>query len=72
MFLLVCLVAQAQDKLTGNLIQTISSAGYDKQDNATFADTLAYIKRLIISRNYFNESAINDEFVKIRRQDLEI
>ncbi|MFN7094841.1 MAG: hypothetical protein ACK4M7_05715 [Burkholderiales bacterium] len=44
MFSLVCLVAQAQDKLTGNLIQMISSAWYDKQDNTTFADPLSLCK----------------------------
>ncbi len=72
LFSLVCLIAHGQNKLAGDLIQTISTAWYDKQDNATFADVLAYVKRLIISGNYFNVSAINDEYVKIRRQDLEI
>ena len=46
---------------------------YNKEDNATFSDVLAYVKRLILigKTNYF-KSASNDEFIKIRRQDLEI
>ena len=72
LFSLVCLIAHEQNKLTGNIIKTISTAWYDKQDNATFADILTYVKQLITRDNYFNDSTINDEFVKIRRQDLEM
>lgn len=72
LFSVVCLIADMQNKLTNDLIQTVSAAWYDKQDNATFSDVLIYVKRLIIAGKYFNESAVNDEFVKIRRQDLEM
>ena len=72
LFSIVCLITNAQNKLANDLIQTISSAWYDKQDNATFSDVLLYVKRLIIAGKYFNDSAVNDEFVKIRRQDLEM
>lgn len=70
-FSIVCLIANIQNKLSGDLMQTISSAWYDKEDNATFSDVLIYVKRLIIGRKYLSESAVNDEFIKIRRQDLE-
>ena len=48
LFSLVCLIADMQNKLTNDLIQTVSASWYDKQDNATFSDVLIYVKRLII------------------------
>jgi hypothetical protein len=71
LFSLVCLIADMQNKLTNDLIQTVSAAWYDKQDNATFSDVLIYVKRLIIREKYINVSGINDEFIKIPRHEWE-
>ena len=71
-FSIVCLIADIQNKLTNDLIQTTSSAWYDKEDNATFSDVLIYVKRLIIRQKYINVSGINDDFVKIPRREWDI
>jgi len=71
LFSIVCLIADMQNKLANDLIQTSSSAWYDKQDNATFSDVLIYVKRLIIWEKYINVSGVNDDFVKIHRRELE-
>ena len=59
--------------MENDLVRDCSTAWYDKADNATFSDVLSYVKRLILlGKNNFYKSACNDEFIKIRRQDLEI
>lgn len=70
-FSIVCLIADMQNKLTNDLIRTASAAWYNKQDNATFSDVLIYVKKLIIREKYINVSGLNDEFVKIPRQEWE-
>jgi hypothetical protein len=73
LFSLICLIAYRQNQQENDLIQVCSSAWYDKEDNATFSDVITYVKRLILlGRSNFYKSACNDEFIKIRRQDLEI
>jgi hypothetical protein len=72
LFSIICLIADAQNKITGDVIRAISAAWYDKQDNATFSDILFYVKKLILGGKYFNESGTNDEFVKIPRRELEL
>jgi hypothetical protein len=73
LFSLVCLIGYRQNQQENDLVKGCSTAWYNKEDNATFSDVLAYVKRLILigKSNYF-KSASNDEFIKIRRQDLEI
>jgi len=73
LFSLVCLIGYKQNQQENDLVKGCSTAWYSKEDNATFSDVLAYVKRLILlgKSNYF-KSASNDEFIKIRRQDLEI
>lgn len=73
LFSLVCLIGYRQNQQENDLVKGCSTAWYNKEDNATFSDVLAYVKRLILigKTNYF-KSASNDEFIKIRRQDLEI
>lgn len=73
LFSLVCLIGYRQNQQENDLVKGCSTAWYSKEDNATFSDVLAYVKRLILlgKSNYF-KSASNDEFIKIRRQDLEI
>ena len=71
LFSLVCLIAYMQNKLTNDLIQTVSAAWYDKQDNATFSDVLIYVKRLIVREKYINVSGANDDFVQIPRREWE-
>ena len=70
-FSLVCIIAHMQNNLTKSVITTLSSAWYDKQNNATFSDILLYVKKLILSKNYLSMLATNNEFVQIRRQELE-
>lgn len=70
-FSLVCIIAYMQNNVTKGVITTLSSAWHNKHDNATFSDILLYVKKLILSKNYLSMSAINDEFVQIRRQELE-
>lgn len=70
-FSLVCIIAHMQNSLTKSVITTLSSAWYNKQNNATFSDILLYVKKLILSKNYLSMSATNDEFVQIKRQELE-
>ena len=72
LFSLVCLIAEAQNKLKNDLIQTTTAAWYDKEGLATFGDVLVYVKRLIIQEKYLNDSAINDDFVQIPRQKWEV
>lgn len=72
LFSLVCLIADAQNKLKNDLIQTATAAWYDKEGLATFGDVLVYVKRLIIQEKYLNDSAINDDFVQIPRQKWDI
>ena len=60
-----------QNKLTNDLIQTVSAAWYDKQDNATFSDVLIYVKRLIVREKYIKVSGANDDFVQIPRREWE-
>lgn len=71
-FSLVCLIAEAQNKLKKELIQTSKAAWYDKEGLATFGDVLVYVKRIIIREKYLNESAQNDDFVQISRQKWDV
>lgn len=73
LFSLVCLIAYHQNQQENDLLKGASTAWYDKGDNATFSDVLMYVKRLIlVGKSNFYKSAGNDDFVKIRKQDLEI
>ena len=73
LFSIICLIAYRQNQQESDLVKACSTAWYDKEDNATFSDVVTYVKRLILlgKTNYY-KSACNDEFIKIRRQDLEI
>ncbi len=73
LFSIICLIAYRQNQQENDLVKACSTAWYDKEDNATFSDVITYVKRLILlgKSNYY-KSAFNDEFVKIRRQDLDI
>lgn len=70
-FSLVCIIAQSYNKLTASIIPTICASWYDKHGNVTFSDVLVYVKKLILTKSYLSNSAINDEFVQLRRQELE-
>jgi len=69
-FSLVCIIA---DKLNahGGVIKAISTAWYNKNNCVTFSDIHSHVKQVIAMSLYFNESAENDDFVKISRQDFE-
>jgi len=73
LFSLICLIAYKQNQQENDLVHGYSTAWYDKSDSVTFSDVLIYVKRLIIvGKSNFYKSACNDEFIKIRKQDLEI
>ena len=72
LFSLVCLIAEAQNKLKKDLITPATAAWYDKDGLATFGDILVYVKRLIIQQKYLNESVQNDDIVQISRQKWDV
>jgi hypothetical protein len=67
LFSLVCLMAYKL--LNGSPLQTVSSAWYKKDSHATFSDVLFYVKQAITMNSYFKTLEINDEFVKISRNN---
>lgn len=71
LFSLICLMANKLNEQNNDLIATISTAWYDKQDNATFSDVHSYVKSVIAGDLYFSKSKFEGDFVKIPRQDLD-
>ena len=70
-FSLICLMASKLNEQKNDLITAVTTAWYDKQDNATFSDVHAYVKSAIARDLYFNKSEFGDEFIKIPRQEFE-
>ena len=70
-FSFVCLMATKLNEQNNDLILAISTAWYDKEDNATFSDIHAYVKSAIAKDLYFKKSEFEGEFVKIPRQIFE-
>ena len=64
LFSLVCLMAIELRKTIA--FSTRSTAWYVKNDEATFSDILAFVRRAIWSSTYFNKSTIKQGVVKIK------
>lgn len=61
----------AIEMLKNQSLPILSSAWYDKKNEATFADILAFVRRDIwVSRN-FNNSRFDGEYIKIKPDEWE-
>lgn len=69
LFSLVCLFAIEMIKTTSLSLQT--SAWYQKNDEATFSDILAFVRRKIWAEKYFDDSASQADYMKINRHEWE-
>ncbi|MEO8402653.1 MAG: hypothetical protein ABI597_12850, partial [Gammaproteobacteria bacterium] len=67
LFSLTCLFAI--EMLKSKSLPILSSAWYDKKDEATFADILAFVRRDIWVARHFNDSTFEGDYVKIRPED---
>lgn len=66
LFSLISLLAYERGKLSP--LPVLSTAWYDKKEEATFSDVLAFVRRAIWSESYFNDSGLEGEFIKIKHQ----
>jgi hypothetical protein len=69
LFSLVCLFAI--EMLKSQALPVLSTAWYNKKSDATFSDIIAYVKRGIWAKNYFNDSRFEGEYVKIKQEQWE-
>ena len=47
-----------------------STAWYDKKGEATFSDIIAFVRRCIWAKKYFDDSVSNGDYVKIRLESM--
>lgn len=69
LFSLVCLFAI--EMLKNESLPILSTAWYNKKGEATFSDILAFVRRSIWGKNYFNDSGFDGEYMKIRQEEWE-
>lgn len=69
LFSLTCLFAL--EMLKTNSLPLQSTAWYDKKGDATFSDIIAFVRRCIWAKKYFNDSASDAEYMKIKRSEWE-
>lgn len=69
LFSLICLFAI--EMLKNNALPILSTAWYDKKSDATFSDIIAFVKRSIWAKNYFNDSEFDGEYMKIKSEHWE-
>jgi len=69
LFSLVCLFAIEMLKSTKLPVQ--STAWYNKESEATFSDIIAFVRRSIWTKKYFNDSCFDGDYVKIRHEQWE-
>lgn len=69
LFSLMCLFAI--ETLKNSALPILSTAWYDKKSEATFSDIIAFIKRSIWAKNYFNDSTFDGEYMKIKPEQWE-
>jgi len=69
LFSLVCLFTT--EMLKNQTLPILSTAWYRKKGEATFSDILAFVKRSIWVKNYFNDSSFNEEYRKIKPEQWE-
>jgi hypothetical protein len=53
------------------LLPLQSTAWYDKKGDATFSDILAFVRRSIWAKKYFDDSAVDADYRKIRYTEWE-
>ena len=64
LFSLLCLFAK--EMLKTQSLPVASTAWYDKKGQATFSDIIALVRRSIWAKKYFDDSAFDADYVKIR------
>ena len=69
LFSLVCLFAI--EMLKNQSLPILSTAWYNKKSEATFSDILAFVRRSIWAKNYFNDSGFDGEYMKIKPEQWE-
>jgi hypothetical protein len=69
LFSLVCLFAT--EMLKKQPLPILSTAWYNKKGEATFSDILAFIRRSIWTKNYFNDSGFDGDYMKIKPEQWE-
>lgn len=70
LFSLVTLIAIELKK--SHIFKPLSTAWYQKDDNATFSDVIAFVKRIIWSHRYLLKSRIQDDSLKIERNEFNL
>jgi hypothetical protein len=68
-FSLVCLFAI--EMLKTQALPILSTAWYDNNGEAAFADILTFVRRHIWAENYFNDSTFDGDYMKIRLNQWE-
>lgn len=61
----------ALEMLKTKLLPLQSTAWYDKKGDATFSDILAFVRRSIWAEKYFNDSAVDEDYRKIKHTEWE-
>lgn len=69
LFSLTCLFAI--EGIKKKALPILSTAWHDKKSAATFSDIIAYVRRSIWIENYFNDSAPEPDYMKIKRDQWE-
>ena len=64
LFSLLCLFAK--EMLKTQSLPIASTAWYDKKGQATFSDIIAFVRRSIWAKKYFDDSVDNADYVKIK------
>jgi hypothetical protein len=69
LFSLTCLFAI--EGIKKKALPILSTAWYNKKSAATFSDIIAYVRRSIWTESYFNDSASEPDYMKIKRDQWE-
>ncbi len=69
LFSLNCLFAI--EMLKNKTLPILSTAWYNKKSEATFSDIIAFVRRSIWSKNHFNDSRFEGEYMKITPEQWE-
>lgn len=69
LFSLICLFAI--EMLKSNNLPIQSTAWYSKESEATFSDVIAFVRRAIWVKSYFNDSRFDGDYVRIRQDRWE-
>ncbi|MCX7124431.1 MAG: hypothetical protein NTU49_01495 [Gammaproteobacteria bacterium] len=69
LFSLTCLFAL--EMLKTQVLPVAFTEWYNKKGQATFSDIIAFVRRSIWAKKYFNDSWFEEDYVKIRRDEWE-